>query len=123
MKQGSPSMPPKEMKHLHDVIESADAIAEYVSEMDYETYMRHTLTRDGVERRFIVIGEALVRLKRDAPALHSQIEHIEAIHAFRNIVVHVYDSLNPAIVWKVIQDDLPILRKQAQAILDSLEPT
>ena len=111
-------MPPKHLAHLSDIVESVNLIRQYVHALQYDDYLADLKARDAVERRFAVIGEALNRLKRDAPEVHATIDHTAEIAAFRNIIIHVYDQLDHAIVWKVIQLDLPILERQAHAALE-----
>lgn len=110
-------MPPKHLAHLSDIVESVRLIRLYVDGLTYEDYMKDVKARDAVERRFAVIGEALNRLKRDAPEIHATIDHTAEIAAFRNIIIHVYDQLDHAIVWKVIETDLSLLKQQAEAAL------
>ncbi len=75
---------------------------------------------DAVERRFAVIGEALNRLKRDAPEVHARISDTGPINAFRNILVHVYDMIDHGIVWKAIKTDLPRLAGEVEQLLEEL---
>ena len=35
----------------------------------------------------------------------------------RNIVVHTYEGVDRDIVWKVLMQDLPVPRRQCEAIL------
>lgn len=112
-------MPPKYLAHLSDIVESARLIREYVDGYTYEQYIADCQVRDAVERRFAVIGEALNRLRRDAADLHATIDHTAEIAAFRNIIIHVYDQLDHAIVWKVIETDLSTLEKQVQDAINA----
>lgn len=111
-------MPPKHLAHLSDIVTSIELINRYVNGLAYETYLEDLKVRDAVERRLAVIGEALNRLKRDAPEVHATIDHTAEIIAFRNIIIHVYDQLDHAIVWKVIRTDLAKLSDQARVALD-----
>lgn len=111
-------MPPKFLAHLVDIVDSVRLIQSYVHDMTYEAYVEDSKARDAVERRFAVIGEALNRLKRDAPDIHAEIDHTAEINAFRNIIIHVYDQLDHAIVWKAIKTDLSLLESQVNDALD-----
>jgi uncharacterized protein with HEPN domain len=111
-------MPPKHLAYLRDIVDSIGLIRSYTDGMSADEYQKNVQVRDAVERRFAVIGEALNRLKRDAPDVHATIDHTAEIAAFRNIIIHVYDQLDHAIVWKVIQTDLALLSQQAQAAID-----
>lgn len=68
-------MPPRHLAHLKDIVDSAALILAYVQGLDFEAYMADVKVRDAVERRFAVIGEALNRLKRDAPEIHARFNH------------------------------------------------
>lgn len=114
-------MPPKHLAHLSDIVTSIGLIHRYVEGLTFEAYLEDLKVRDAVERRFAVIGEALNRLRRDAADVHTAIDHTAEIAAFRNIIIHVYDQLDHAIVWKVIQTDLAKLLIQATDALRRAE--
>lgn len=113
-------MPPDPRTLLEHIRESIELIERYIADIDFDAYLASDQTRDAVERRFITIAEAIIRLGRDAPTLHDRISEAGTIKAFRNIVVHVYDQLDHAIVWKVLQTDLPILSGEVEQMLAEL---
>ena len=39
------------------------------------------------------------------------------IRAFRNLAVHKYFGVDWAVVWKIAQDEVPLLAEQAMAIM------
>ncbi len=55
-------------------------------------------------------------------SLKTQYPDVEwkAISGTRNILAHVYWGVDLDIIWDVVQHDLPVLNKQARAILDDL---
>ena len=72
-------------------------------------------------RRWLeIIGEAANRISAELKAAHPEIPWRGAV-AMRNLVAHGYDQVRLDIVWKVIQDDLPLLRDQVSAIVGELE--
>ena len=111
-------MPPKHLAHLSDILVSANLIFSYIDGLTFDDYLSDLKARDAVERRFAVIGEALNRLRRDAPDVYARIDHTAEIAAFRNIIVHVYDQLDHEIVWKVIETDLKQLMAQAKMAIE-----
>ena len=82
----------------------------------FEGFDRDIVLRSAVERQFEIVGEALRQLARVDAALAAKIPDLSEIVAFRNILVHGYAVIDRARVWRVVQDDLPLLR----AILDEL---
>lgn len=41
----------------------------------------------------------------------------QSMKAMRNLLIHEYDSVDPDILWKTIQQDLPALLEQITQIL------
>ena len=78
------------------------------------------MLRSAIERQFEIIGEALNRLRQTDPVLASRIPDVARIIGFRNVLIHGYDRINDADVWRTIESDLPALRAQAAALLTEL---
>ena len=50
------------------------------------------------------------------------IEKVSGYHriiGFRNILIHGYDIIDEMIVWKAVENHLPILVKEVKEILDA----
>jgi uncharacterized protein with HEPN domain len=105
-------MPHDPRAWLWDVREAAAAIAEFTAGMDAAAYAENRLVRSAVERQFEIIGEALNRLSRDAPALAARIPDLAAIVAFRNTLPLPPLAEQRRIVAKV---------EELMALLDRLE--
>ncbi len=67
------------------------------------------------------VGEALAQLARTDPAAPSQISEYQRIVAFRNILIHGYAEIDHRIVWNVLELKLPVVRRQAEALLSAGE--
>ena len=111
-------MTDRPLKHLEDVLDSIDLIKQYAAGLSLEEYVLDLQARDAVERRFAIISEALDRLKRDDEELYARVGHARQIKSFRNIIVHVYDSVDQEVVWRIIHDDLPRLREEVQVLMN-----
>jgi uncharacterized protein with HEPN domain len=57
-----------------------------------------------------IIGEALNQLRKIEPAI--EIENDKQIIAFRNRLVHAYDSIDNSIVWVIINRHLSLLKAE-----------
>ena len=62
------------------------------------------------ERQFEIIGEAFAGLRRVDPAVAAAIPDLPRIIAFRNVLIHAYATIDPRLVWGVVENDLPGLR-------------
>ncbi len=52
------------LKHLIDIMQTAEEIETFTRGMDFAEYKVNTVTQRAVERDFEIIGEALNRIKR-----------------------------------------------------------
>ena len=95
--------------HLHDVLQAARAVKEFIAGKTFDDYSGDELLRSAVERKFEIMGEALTRIRRDDPDVLSRVREHRAIISFRNILIHGYDSINDRVVWDVIQENLGAL--------------
>lgn len=53
--------------YLWDMRQAVQAIQEYTDGKTLEDYLGNPMLRDAIERRFEVVGEALVRLRQSDP--------------------------------------------------------
>jgi uncharacterized protein with HEPN domain len=90
-----------------------------VGDRDSDQFSSNAMVQSAVERQFEIIGEALNQLSKIAPDITAKIPDCGQIIAFRNILIHGYAVLDKSIVWKVIEEDLPLLEKTVQQLLDA----
>jgi uncharacterized protein with HEPN domain len=117
-----PSLGRASAAFLWDVHEAALRIREFVADHDFERFSASAMVQSAVERQFEIIGKALNQLSKIAPDITAKIPDCAQIIAFRNILIHGYAVLDKAIVWKVIDEHLPLLEKAVQQLLDA-EPS
>lgn len=104
-------------KKFHDDATSAiNLIEEFcVDTPDFSRYSRDAKTKSAVERQLAIIGEAIGKVrKEDGDILLSSADKIVA---FRNRIVHSYDSIDDSIVWAIIKLHLPQLKADVQNLL------
>jgi uncharacterized protein with HEPN domain len=108
--------------YLWDIQKAAEAIKEFIAGMDLRAYSRNEVVHAAVERKFGIIGEALVKLSKADPELASRIPNVRAIIAFRNILIHGYAVVEHQRVWQIANDFLPGLHAVVTALLVKLGP-
>ncbi len=106
------------IKHILDAVQS---IEEYTRNMSSEDFMSESnkVVRDAVVRQFEIIGEATRRLSEETKKLNPDLPW-QDIADMRNKLIHEYFGVDMAVVWQTIEADLPVLKKVAQQVLDSL---
>ena len=105
---------------LWDARESADAILRFIAGRSRDDYLTDAMLSAAVERHFEIIGEALNRLAKSAPAIAARIPDLRNAVALRNLLIHGYAAVDHGIVWRTAQEDLPRLRVMVQDLLTEL---
>ncbi len=112
-------MPRDRRAYLWDVLESIRLIEEFTRGKSLEQYSSDPMLRSAVERQLEIVGEAVAQGVRHFPQLAGQITNCEQIVAFRNRLIHGYSVVSDAVVWGVIQSDLPVLKREAEDLTRS----
>jgi uncharacterized protein with HEPN domain len=113
-------MPHDPRKSLEDMRRAAAFIMSITAGRTLDGYRTDEMLRSAVERKFEIIGEALNRLDKIDPAVAGQIPQQRQIISFRNVLIHGYDIVDEAVVWQIVQVDLPILKQTVEQLLASL---
>jgi uncharacterized protein with HEPN domain len=108
--------------YLWDVQQAADAIEQFVGDLDAAGYVQNALVRAAVERQFEIMGEALNRLSKTSPDLARGMPEFAEIVGFGNVLIHGNATIDHARVWQIAQTSLPGLRKAVSALLAELGP-
>ncbi|MFC1559237.1 DUF86 domain-containing protein [Gemmatimonadota bacterium] len=112
-------MPRDIRAHLADIVDASTAILEAVSDLELSAYQSNRLIRSSVEREFIIIGEAIAALSRVSPETFAAITRARRIVDFRNQLTHEYPTVDDALVWAIIETDVPVLLKECSDFLSS----
>jgi uncharacterized protein with HEPN domain len=84
----------------------------------FADYRADAMLRSAVERQFEIVGEALNQLSKVAPEIAAGIPDLRRVVAFRNILVHGYATVDDALVWQFLGDDLDRLEKVLRSLLE-----
>jgi len=75
-----------------------------------------SLVVDAVCRNLEIIGEAASKLDAEFRQLHGEVPWRSIINT-RNLLIHAYDQLNPAILGDVVERDIPELARAVESML------
>jgi uncharacterized protein with HEPN domain len=106
----------REILYLTDIIEASDHIADFISGIESEQFLRSELVRSAVVQKLAVIGEAAARMSPELKNREPQVPWAQIV-AFRNILVHAYFGVDWDEVWQVARNRCPSLREQIALIL------
>lgn len=105
-------------ERLEDILAAIAQIEQYTLE-GKSGFERERLIQDGVIHQIVIIGEAVRAI---SPELREQKADLPwaAMVAMRNILVHRYYEVNLEIVWLVVEQNLPDIKRQIEVILQEL---
>ena len=67
-----------------------------------------------IERDLEILGEAIKKITEISPEI--EISSIKNIIGLRNIIAHAYDSVEPEMIWGIIQNNVPILADEIKRL-------
>jgi uncharacterized protein with HEPN domain len=89
--------------------------------MTLTEYRTNRLVRSSVEREFILIGEAVSAIGRTAVETFAAITKARRIVDFRNQLTHEYATVDDALVWAIVEADVPVLTRECTGLLNQLD--
>ena len=102
-------MPRDARSVLQDAITSGERIEAWTRTMSLEGFLADRRTQAAVEREFEIVGEALIRLRREFPAVAARVPELREVVDFRNLISHGYDAVDHRVVWSLARLELPTL--------------
>lgn len=94
--------------YLLDILILARKVRERTSGLSWEAFRDSDEKQDAVVLLIQRLGEAARRVSEDYRAAHPELPWAEMI-GMRHRLVHDYKEINPALVWEVVQRDIPAL--------------
>jgi uncharacterized protein with HEPN domain len=109
-------MPHRLEKLTFDVRSAALAIKSFVEGITHDEFVMDPMRKSAVQMQFVIIGEAMSRLRDNFPETFSKIPEARKIIDFRNVVAHGYDMISDDLVWDVIKNHLDRLLLDMDAL-------
>ena len=100
------------------MINYADKVLSYSNGLDYQSFSKKIITVEACIFNLSQLGELTTKLDKDYIANYPDIPWNE-MRGLRNKIVHDYEGVNLRLVWEIVSEDLPELKKQLEEILYS----
>jgi len=94
--------------YLRDMLENAEKALLFIQGMDYDGFCVDDKAVYAVIRAFEIIGEAARQIPESVRQANPEIPWRE-IAAMRNKLTHEYFGVNTKVIWRTVQEDLPII--------------
>ncbi len=102
------------------ILESIGAIEDFSSDINKKELNSSRLKQSAIIREIEIIGEAVKNITKNLKDNHKEIEW-ENIAGTRDKIIHHYFGVDLNIIWNIIKNDLPTLKKQIESIKKELE--
>ena len=110
-------MPRNMSAYIEEILGAISEINSFLKNMDFETYLNDSKTKSAVERKLMIIGEAMNQMHELNPQVENKITDFRKIIAFRNIIVHGYFGIDDQLVWDILQKKLSRLEEEMRALI------
>jgi len=77
---------------------------------DFSVFKTDMILRRAAERDLEIIGEAVRKILEIEPTI--DITSVKNIIGLRNLISHAYDSIEPEMIWGIIQNNIPTLSSE-----------
>lgn len=104
---------------LDDIIRCCHLIQLFVEGITEEEFVADLKTQAAVQHQLLVLGEATKRLSQTFRTSHPEIPW-SPMARMRDKLIHAYDLINQAEVWRTATRDVPQLRNQLEVLLSDL---
>lgn len=103
--------------YLQDMLEAVEKIEGYLEGISFQQFTEDDMRRDAVLRNLEIVGEATKNLP---PTLREKYSAMDwrKVAGLRDIVIHAYFKIDNNIVWDIVQNKLPELRRYVALILE-----
>ena len=102
---------------LEHIIDSILSIEEYTEKISKNDFKNDAKTQDAVIRKLEIIGEAVKNLPASFKNKNPEIPW-KKIAGTRDVLIHEYFGVDVNMIWIVIKEDIPKLKKQIKKILE-----
>ena len=105
---------------IKHILESIEAIRSFSKNMTKETLIKNRLKQSAIIREIEIIGEAVKNISNTTKDKYKYVQWRE-ISGTRDKMIHHYFGIDFQIIWEIIKNNLPNLKKQMLVIKKGLE--
>ena len=102
---------------IEHILESIGEIEKYTKNISKKRFFDSVMIQDAVVRRLEIIGEAVKNLPTSFKNRYPKIPW-KKIAGTRDILIHEYFGVNVDLVWKIVNKNIPQLKKQISKLLE-----
>ncbi len=101
---------------LVDALRASHNAVEFLGGLELAAFVADEKTQSAVVHQLLVLGEAVKRLSTVFREAHPEIPW-RKIAGLRDVLIHQYDVVDSAGVWKTVREDLPPLIRALECLV------
>jgi len=105
--------------YVQDIIDSISKIEDYTSGFTKEQFQKNSLMQNAVIRRLEIIGEAVKQIPDSIRNKYPAVPW-KNIAGMRDVLIHEYFGVNLDRTWKVVEKNLPLLKREITKLKNDL---
>jgi len=103
---------------VEHILDSINAIEEFSKDITKNQLRANRLRQSAIVREIEIIGEAAKNISAGLKNKHAEVEWKNIIGT-RDKMIHHYFGVDLNIVWDIVRNDIPRLKRQIQNILEA----
>ncbi|HEW92275.1 MAG TPA: DUF86 domain-containing protein [Thermotogaceae bacterium] len=105
----------KSSLYIKDLLEAMEKIEEFTQGMSFEDFIQDDKTSSAVVRKLEIIGEAVKQLPKEVRDRFEEIPW-SSLAKTRDKIIHFYHGMDYEIIWRIIKEELPLLKSSFEKI-------
>lgn len=108
--------PRSQSARLEDIADAIAKVQRFLTGKTFEDFSNDSLTHDAVVRNLEIISEASRHLMPETKARAPEVPW-RNVADIGNWLRHAYEKVNDPVLWRTIEDDLPVLLAAVHRLL------
>lgn len=106
-------------QRIQHALDAINEIEQYIANQTFDTFLANSMMRFASIKQLEIVGEECNHLDEDLMAKHPEIEWRKIV-GLRNLLIHEYFGVDAALVWDILQNNIPDLKIQLTYVIDEL---
>jgi uncharacterized protein with HEPN domain len=106
-----------DLTYIEHILDCIRKIKEFSEGLSFKEFSKNELVQDAIIRNIEVIGEVSKKISTDTKQVNLDIPWKE-IAGMRDKLIHDYLGVDNEVVWKTIQEDVPMLERQIKKFIE-----